>query len=604
MRKTWFILLFVFALFSCSHKESVLEIISNTQYEESGHHSSWAGKEWTVFSWKGDKVFAAGTLISPFAYDSVFWIIKEEFGEPNYSRKDFVRNPGLALSDTIKFDLARWENLEDIYYWCNDSYVICWSFFDMDSTIMKGYSYLTIDQLKVKQPETHVSDIFLNAQYGDTHAISDWAGRHWEIFGNAASPDFEALTLRISPYTFDSIRALICQEYGAPTYNHHTLPSELVPQADTGTFWMAWKEHNQFYYWCKDTVNIGWGLFGMDSTSMGYAWLYIERLKVGPYEAYMDSLFSTSDEYHNQWGNFDYFKSARQKKFVNYIYYADSYDTYFGLLNEYFPACLSDKSTEYDKYLASLVQIEQVLDFPGDQAGTWGMYFYQDYGKRYIDWCIQKFTDLSRNSGFYSAEVDSAWNEYCRAMFTVVDSVVMDRPSCLGTISYMEKYGFIGNHKEAKKNALLDELFDKERDEHHATISDDMIAKAYKDLKSHLREPEYKEYQEDLWECYVPLATRKAAVDEDERAWNKFIKARNEKAKTLGWRQRKAYNNATNNLKRNKLWLLKNEYHYYAMCEASFQTLLLEPNCTDEELQAYDFQKAYKAVYGDHVMFY
>lgn len=326
--------------------------------------------------------------------------------------------------------------------------------------------------------------------------------------------------------------------------------------------------------------------------------------EVGPYEAYMDSLFTTSDEYHNQWGNFDLFKSARQKKFVNYIYYADSYEVYFGLLNEYFPATFPDNPTEYDRYLASLVQIEQVLDFPAYEAGTVGKYLHNYYGRQYFEWCIQKFTDLSCGSNFYSEEVDSAWNIYCRAMFTVVDSVLLERPACLGSMSYMEKCGFIDNHKKVQKNALLDELFDKERMEHHAAISDEMIAKAFQDVKSHLREHEYKEYQEDLWECYVPLATRKAAIDEDERAWNKFIKARNEKAKSLTRKQRKAYNNATNNLKRNKLWLLKNEYHYYASYEASFQELLLDIDCTDEELQAYDFETAYKAVYGDHVMFY
>ena len=160
--------------------------------------------------------------------------------------------------------------------------------------------------------------------------------------------------------------------------------------------------------------------------------------EVGPYEAYMDSLFTTSDEYHNQWGNFDLFKSARQKKFVNYIIYADSYEVYFGLLNEYYPVKFPANPTEYDRYLASLKQIEHLLDFPGDEAGTYGMYLYDFYKQQHDEWCIQKFTDLSRNSNIYSVEVDSAWNTYCRAMYTVVDSVLLERPACLGTIIYME----------------------------------------------------------------------------------------------------------------------------------------------------------------------
>ena len=323
---------------------------------------------------------------------------------------------------------------------------------------------------------------------------------------------------------------------------------------------------------------------------------------IGPYEAYMDSLFATSDEYHNQWGNFDRYKDARQKKFVNYIYYADSYEVYFGLLNEYYPAQFSAKSTEYDRYLASLVQIERLLDFSGDEAGTAGMYLYHAYENQYFDMCNQKLFDLARNSDFYSAEVDSAWNEYCRAMFTVVDSVVMYRPECQGTISYMEKLSFIDNHKIANKNALLDELFDAERKEYYVTISDEMITEAYQEVRSHLREPNCKD--PEINGCYAPLATRTNALNEDERTWNAFISARNQKAKSLPRKQRKAYNNATNNLKRNKLWLLKNEYHYYAFCEASFQDLLLDIDCSDEELLSYDFETAYKAVYGDHIMFY
>ena len=206
--------------------------------------------------------------------------------------------------------------------------------------------------------------------------------------------------------------------------------------------------------------------------------------EVGPYEAYIDSLFATSDEYQYPWEGFDDFKDIRQKKFVNYIYYADSYEVYFGLLNEYYPVKFSNIPTEYDRYLASLKQIDQLLDFPGDEAGTYGMYLYDDYGQQHDEWCIQKFTDLSRISNFYSVEVDSAWNTYCRAMLTVVDSVLLERPACLGTISYMEKYGFIDNHKEAQKNALLDELYGKERMEYHATISDEMISKAFQEVRS------------------------------------------------------------------------------------------------------------------------
>ena len=139
-------------------QKSVMNVISNTQYDEDGNHSAWAGHDWVVFTYKGDKMFASGTLITPSDYDFIYSTIKDEFGEPTYSTRDFVLDPDLAESDTDMFDLARWEDMRDINYWCNDSLVICCSFMFLDSMGDGGYySYLTIDQLNVKQPETHVS---------------------------------------------------------------------------------------------------------------------------------------------------------------------------------------------------------------------------------------------------------------------------------------------------------------------------------------------------------------------------------------------------------------------------------------------------------------
>ena len=138
---------------------------------------------------------------------------------------------------------------------------------------------LALCSCKQTTSKTHLLDIFKTAHYGENHAVSVWAGRDWELFGNDTTPDFEALTLHLSTDGFDSIVDIICKDYGQPTYNHNTLPHELIPGADTGTYWMAWKSYNQFYYWCSDTMNVGFGLFEKELVNgKGYAWLYIENL--------------------------------------------------------------------------------------------------------------------------------------------------------------------------------------------------------------------------------------------------------------------------------------------------------------------------------------
>ena len=114
----------------------------------------------------------------------------------------------------------------------------------------------------------------------------------------------------------------------------------------------------------------------------------------------------------------------------------------------------------------------------------------------------------------------------------------------------------------------------------------------YDSLRVHQKEPE-TEY-EDLLECYVPVATRIDAINQDQAAWNDFLISRSRFEKKLHGAQRRAYRNATNNLKWSKLWLLKQEYHCFKISSHSFQELLLPLDCTDEEIMNYDFQKIIK----------
>ena len=298
-----------------------------------------------------------------------------------------------------------------------------------------------------------------------------------------------------------------------------------------------------------------------------------------------------------------WFNSERHHKFANDITYADSYETYFGLLEEYLPLDLPHNATEYDRYLNNVVQRDSLLAFPGYEGCTVDMFQYDSYEKDFTRWGIDKFTDQSKYAGLYSVEVDSAWQHYIRTMLTAVGSVVMYRPKCQGTISGMEYMAFVGRLEEDYLYSLLDVLYDNQRNVSHVVISDAYIAAAYDTLKSHLKEHVYKEGLEDIEDCYVPLSERYIALDKDRETWDTFIKARNQFSRSLDVQKRKAYDNATNNLKRNKLWLLKNEYRCYSIVEAAFYEVLLAFDCSDKELLRYDFQTHYKAEYGDYNMF-
>lgn len=129
---------------------------------------------------------------------------------------------------------------------------------------------------KPKQtPESSVLDIISNAQYGDTHACSNWANRFWEVFGTPQSPDFSALTMRVDVETYDSIKGVIENEFGPFKYSFLTLPKELI--ADSGFYWHLSKTScDKVYYWVNDSLSIAWSLFDVED-NIGYAYLDISK---------------------------------------------------------------------------------------------------------------------------------------------------------------------------------------------------------------------------------------------------------------------------------------------------------------------------------------
>lgn len=120
-----------------------------------------------------------------------------------------------------------------------------------------------------------VLDIITNAQYGDTHACSEWANLYWEVFGTPQSSNFSVLTQRINVETYDSIKHVIEDEFGSYEYSYLTLPKELI--TDNGFYWHLSKNScNEVYYWNNDTLAINWALFEVED-NIGYAYLEINK---------------------------------------------------------------------------------------------------------------------------------------------------------------------------------------------------------------------------------------------------------------------------------------------------------------------------------------
>jgi hypothetical protein len=123
----------------------------------------------------------------------------------------------------------------------------------------------------VKRSSPHLFEIIANAQYGETHAYSEWCGRYWEVFQSKDDPNnFCASTTRISISSFDSITTLINEEYGEYLYNDKTAPAGLI--CDTCVLWIGTKDFTKYYYWEVNSLTIMWGLMEAKS-GIGYAYL-------------------------------------------------------------------------------------------------------------------------------------------------------------------------------------------------------------------------------------------------------------------------------------------------------------------------------------------
>lgn len=156
------------------------------------------------------------------------------------------------------------------------------------------------------------------------------------------------------------------------------------------------------------------------------------------------------------------------------------------------------------------------------------------------------------------------------------------------TTSYPIELWSIGKLLLQERFSLLEFLHFRQIDApHHAIITDEMIQCAFDSLRAHQYEPD-AEY-DDIIVCYPPVATRVDAINRDQAAWNDFINVRNAYEGNLNGAQKRAYRNATNNLKWSKLWLLKNEYRNMGLTGGYYEDLFLPFDCTDEELMEYNY---------------
>lgn len=287
------------------------------------------------------------------------------------------------------------------------------------------------------------------------------------------------------------------------------------------------------------------------------------------------------------------FETERQCIAVNNLWsISEDYDSLMAVLADFYPIELPDDATPYQYYEVARQQFDSLLSFDPD-GPTFMLYMWADLENRFEDITTKHFmSELSKN-GLYSDDMHDTWNDYFFTMARVCDSVAMCRPCGQGSISHLEKIGFMHHNYRVRTEYLKSLYFAGDTaytPEIHQTVTDQELFGAFASVYRHQRvyvttDPEFM----DDVDYNVPLEEKRKALSADRARYCELehvLMSNHIDPNTL------------NNIRRDKLIQLKNMYRSFNIAEESFYDVLLPFDCTDEELRAYDFDESYKAVYG------
>lgn len=109
-----------------------------------------------------------------------------------------------------------------------------------------------------QQENLSILQIIDSAQYGRTHAFSEWQGMYWEVFvPDDSATHFEALEASYKYSQFLYVKNIIEEEFGEPQYNNLSMPSDLsMAPHDNIIDYIEYNPGYQCYWWINDTLAI------------------------------------------------------------------------------------------------------------------------------------------------------------------------------------------------------------------------------------------------------------------------------------------------------------------------------------------------------------
>lgn len=221
-------------------------------------------------------------------------------------------------------------------------------------------------------------------------------------------------------------------------------------------------------------------------------------------------------------------------------------------------------------------------DIPLDSCFTQGEinHYFARRATRHKDSILNLFNLYTGKFPTSSVKNEYAlWNEY-DSIATEAYKMINMSGFC-GSSAPMGLYGFA---YDIADQLLTSFAYDGTR---HMAISDQMIEEAYARFRDHGIDDDYVENDPNDW--YFTLEEKKNCLAAEQAAWNRWIAFRAEISSKLKGKNKELYDMRTNELRRMKLIQLKNQYQWYPLASNETYEHLLDPQCTDKQLQNYTY---------------
>ena len=177
---------------------------------------------------------------------------------------------------------------------------------------------------------------------------------------------------------------------------------------------------------------------------------------------------------------------------------------------------------------------------------------------------------------------NSAWRRYHRQLNRTF-RILVENPSGLEASSLEMCVGEI-----LEDDAHIREISLRKTGETYSAISEERVVQEYNTFKATQQDNDYQ----------YPVTVRQRALDSEMQLWQKWMRCRDEVSAMLQGFRKKAYDNATNTVRRMKLIMLMNCYESYGPISNDINELLLSYDAPDDSLALPSFNERWLERYG------